>query len=121
MPCRVLVQGSSYFKTLASRARMADMAIEMKDVEHLAGLARIAVSDNEKELFRHDLEEILAYVSRVKLVESERSKVKRGELCNVMREDGDPHESGIFTEDLLAAAPTREGNRVLVKKILGDN
>ncbi|MEK7568796.1 MAG: Asp-tRNA(Asn)/Glu-tRNA(Gln) amidotransferase subunit GatC [Patescibacteria group bacterium] len=110
------------------------MAIELKDVEHLAGLARIAVSDGEKELFRHDLEEILAYVSQVKEAAGweqltidtaprtfDGVQGERGELCNVMRADGEPHESGIFTEDLLVAAPACEGNRVLVKKILGDN
>ena len=110
---------------------MTHMAIEIKDVEHLAGLARIAVSGSEKELFRHDLEEILAYVSQIKeATEGEQLTTDtasrtfdgmRGEIHNVMRADENPHEPGIFTEDLLAAAPTREGNRVFVKKILGDN
>ena len=94
------------------------MAIELKDVEHLAGLARIAVSDTEKEILRHDLEEILAYVSQVKEVAVDVPAPEAGELRNVMREDKDPHEPGIFTEDLLAAAPAREGNRLVVKKIL---
>ncbi len=94
------------------------MAVELKDVEHLAGLARIAVSDTEKEVLRHDLEEILAYVSQIKQVESEKLKVESGDLRNVMREDGEPHEPGMFTEDLLAQAPAREGNRISVKKIL---
>ena len=94
------------------------MTIELKDVEHLAGLARIAVSDPEKEILRHDLEEILAYVSQVKEVAVDVPAPEAGELRNVMREDKDPHEPGIFTEDLLAAAPAREGNRLVVKKIL---
>lgn len=94
------------------------MAIEMKDVEHLAGLARIAVSDSEKELLQHDLKEILAYVSQIKEVQSEKLKVESRELRNVMREDSTPHESGIFTEEILKQAPSREGNRVFVKKIL---
>lgn len=103
------------------------MAIELKDVEHLAGLARIAVSDSEKELLRHDLEEILAYVSQVtEVAESAGSRLDAaelgaptaGELRNVMRVDGTPHEPGMFTEDILKQAPSREGNRILVKKIL---
>ncbi|HBB44018.1 MAG: Aspartyl/glutamyl-tRNA(Asn/Gln) amidotransferase subunit C [Parcubacteria group bacterium GW2011_GWA1_44_13] len=104
------------------------MAIELKDVEHLAGLARIAVSDSEKELLRHDLEEILAYVSQVTKVTAELGAPEAGlpeialatsgELRNVMREDGEPHAGGVFTEDILKQAPAREGNRISVKKIL---
>lgn len=37
---------------------------------------------------------------------------------NVMREDTEPHESGIYTEKLLSAAPQREGQYIKVKKIL---
>lgn len=94
------------------------MAIEIKDVEHLAGLARIAVSDSEKEVLRHDLEEILAYVSEIKDVAAELGEPAVGELHNVFRDDEDPHEGGVFSEDLLAAAPKREGNRLFVKKIM---
>lgn len=103
------------------------MAVELKDIEHLAGLARIAVSDSEKELLRHDLEEILAYVSKIKEVEGGQLTTDTtsrtfdgmlGEIRNVMREDEGAHEGGIFTEDILKQAPMREGDRVLVKKIL---
>ncbi len=113
------------------------MVIELKDVEHLAGLARISISNSEKELLRHDLDEILAYVSQVKDVVADMVVPAVGEchegtscflihdvhkktksLRNVMRPDENPHEAGIFTEALLSAAPAREGNRLLVKKIL---
>lgn len=94
------------------------MAIELKDVEHLAGLARIAVSDDEKKILQHDLEEILSYVSQVREEGYTFDKSDTPELRNVMRDDGEPHDSGMFTEDLLAQAPAREGNRISVKKIL---
>ena len=41
-----------------------------------------------------------------------------GDTRNVMREDDKPHESGIFTDELLKLAPRCEKNRVKVKKIL---
>jgi len=94
------------------------MAIELKDVEHLAGLARIAVSDDEKKILQHDLEEILGYVSQVTKVVAELGKPEAGELRNVMRDDINPHEGGTYTEDILKQAPSREGNRVFVKKIM---
>lgn len=115
----------------------ARMAVELKDVEHLAGLARIAVSDAEKKSLAHDLGEILSYVSQIKEVENGKSKVESGlpaaassatigavgrwqagELRNVMREDRDPHAPKIHTEDLLDSAPARKGDYVVVKKIL---
>jgi len=94
------------------------MEIEIKDVEHLAGLARIVIDDKEKELLRHDLGEILAYVSQIKEVSAELGEAKEGALRNVMRNDENPHSAGQFSEDLLSAAPGREGDRILVKKIL---
>jgi aspartyl-tRNA(Asn)/glutamyl-tRNA(Gln) amidotransferase subunit C len=87
-------------------------------VEHLAGLARVAISDDEKKILQHDLEEILTYVSQVKEVEYEKSKIENGELRNVMRADENPHEAGMFTEDLLNSAPKRAGAHIVVKKIL---
>ena len=97
------------------------MAIEIREIEKLAGLARIAVSDEEKNILQHDLEEILAYVSQITNAEEQGVGTEErevGVLYNVMREDGVPHEAGIFTEDILKQAPTRDGNRVSVKKIL---
>lgn len=94
------------------------MEIEIKDIEHLAGLARIVVSGTEKEALRHDLAEILTYVSQVKEVSAELPQSKAGELHNVMRADEHPHKSGHFTKDLIEAAPSHDGNRILVKKIL---
>lgn len=94
------------------------MEIEIKDIEHLAALSRIVVSDKEKELLKHDLGEILAYVSQVKEVAAEIGESAVGDLHNVMRDDTAPHDAGLFTEGLISAAPSHEGNRVLVKKIL---
>ena len=95
-----------------------NMAINIKDVEHLAGLARIEVSDSEKEILRSDLEEILEYVSQITDITAELGTPAVGELRNVMREDVEPHQSGIFTEDILKQAPSRDGNKVFVKKIM---
>lgn len=94
------------------------MTIQCKDIEHLAGLSRISVSDAEIEGLRHDLEEILAYVSEIKNVATGEIMSTVGEVRNVLRDDENPHEVGKYREDLLTALPSREGNRALVKKIL---
>lgn len=94
------------------------MSIEIKDVEHLASLARVAVSDNEKNDLKNDLEEILSFVSQVKEATVDSLTPEIGTHYNVMRADEHPHEAGIFSEDLLSSAPSRNENHIVVKKIL---
>ncbi len=92
--------------------------ISKDDVKKLATLSRVAVSDDELEKARQDLDSIISYVSQVSeaLVTSEIQKTY--DNTNVFRDDINPHESGIHTETLLASAPSREGNYLKVKNIL---
>ncbi|MBI2475880.1 MAG: Asp-tRNA(Asn)/Glu-tRNA(Gln) amidotransferase subunit GatC [Candidatus Taylorbacteria bacterium] len=93
--------------------------ISLKEIENLAALSRIALPPEEKEALRKDMDAILGYVEQVQKVSGNGSAEKKaGLLRNVMREDANPHESGIHTEALLSAAPKREGNYIRVKKIL---
>ncbi len=94
------------------------MSIEIKDVEHLANLARIAISDSEKEDLKNDLEEILSFVSQIKEASVETLTPNVGTHYNVMRDDENHHEGEIFSEDLLSSAPSRKGNHIVVKKIM---
>jgi len=90
------------------------------DIENLANLARISVTDEEKHALAKDLEAILAYVSDIKEPASAVGvdEKKIGILKNVMREDGPSHEKGIYTEAILREVPQKEGGYVKVKKIL---
>lgn len=94
------------------------MSIEIKDVEHLANLSRVAISDSEKEELKNDLEEILSFVSQIKEASVETINPDVGTHYNVMRDDEHSHEAGIFSEDLLSSALSRKENYVVVKKIL---
>lgn len=94
------------------------MSIEIKDVEHLANLARVAISESEKEDLKNDLEEILSFVSQIKEASVETITPDVGAHYNMMRDDEHPHEGGIFSEDLLSSAPSRKENHIVVKKIL---
>lgn len=95
--------------------------IEKKDIEKLAKLARIKVTDAEIESFQKEIDPILGYVSELSAIELRAKNTPEKEelsVYNVLREDGAPHEGGAYTEAILTQAPGREGNFLKVKKIL---
>ena len=91
--------------------------ISIEEVTHLAKLVRVGLTDEEKRRFQKDLESILAYVSEIKQAVGDAPHTLPSHR-NVFREDGEPHEAGIYTEALLRPAPSREGNYIKVKKVL---
>ncbi|MCH7597471.1 Asp-tRNA(Asn)/Glu-tRNA(Gln) amidotransferase subunit GatC [Patescibacteria group bacterium] len=92
--------------------------IKKKEVEKLAELSRIEISYAEKETLTKEIESILAYISEIQKVSSDILASDGQLLTNVMREDKDPHESGVFTDVLLEAMPKEEKGFLKVKKIL---
>lgn len=95
------------------------MAISQKEVENLAKLARIKLSEKEAGVLAKDLERILSFVDELKSADAPSHEgVSVGAVHNVMRKDENPHEGGVHTEALLKNAPDREGDYVKVKNIL---
>jgi len=96
--------------------------ISKENVRKLAGLARIKLTPAEEASLAADMENILGYVKQIQEVSASQNSdtKKQGHPAakNVLRADGEPHKSGEYTEDLLAAAPARQGQYVKVKKIL---
>lgn len=94
--------------------------ITIEEIENLAALSRIALTDEEKERMQSEFDAILGYVASISKVSATFEKSTRSIVAtvNVMREDVSPHESGIYTSALIGAAPRREGNYIRVKKIL---
>lgn len=92
--------------------------MEIEDIEKLALLARIELSEEEKQKMVKEMDSILGFVDQIQKADVNITEREAGEVRNIMREDGESHESGIYTEDILKEAPkTREGY-VEVKKIL---
>ena len=97
-----------------------------EEVLKLAKLARIEVSGEEAESLSGEFGAILGYVGEIKKLDHTFAGTEalppqaQGDFAvrNEMREDGEPHESGIYTKDILEQAPTREKNYIKVKKIL---
>lgn len=92
--------------------------IEEKDIEALAKLARIEIEEDQKKGLIKDLEAVLGYVSDVQNASDVKVEHIAGTLRNVMREDANPHASGLFTKDIIAEAPSEKDGYVKVKKIL---
>lgn len=92
--------------------------LKKEDIEHLAVLARISVSEEEKEAFALQLDSVLGYVSELnKVVTLEESAPQAGELRNVMRDDVAPYSGGEFTAAILENAPHKEDGYVKVGQI----
>ena len=92
--------------------------LEGKDIEKLASLARIAITPEERDAFLTEIEPILGYVAQIKEITAQVKDKQLGLTKNVLREDIHPHESGLYTKDILLQAPDREGDYIKVKKIL---
>jgi aspartyl-tRNA(Asn)/glutamyl-tRNA(Gln) amidotransferase subunit C len=87
------------------------------DVRALAKLARLEVSDEEVAKLEKELPSVLAFVEQIQKASSE-APAEEHALRNVMREDADPHESGLYTKKVLDAAPAQEKDYVVVKQVL---
>ncbi len=87
------------------------------DVAALAKLARIEITEAEIAKLEAEIPEILAFVETIQKANVGK-EASAPTLRNVVRADENPHESGIYTERLLAAAPARTGNRIAVKQVI---
>jgi aspartyl-tRNA(Asn)/glutamyl-tRNA(Gln) amidotransferase subunit C len=90
--------------------------MNIKDVENLAELARLELTEEEKKEILHDMDGILAYVKQIEEVEVEDIK-SDPELRNVWREDAE--EARAFSPELIAQQfPNSQDGFLKVKKIL---
>jgi aspartyl-tRNA(Asn)/glutamyl-tRNA(Gln) amidotransferase subunit C len=92
--------------------------MDKKGIESLAKLARIDLTEDEKERLTKEFGEILSYVDTIKKVSEDAPDLPKPQQYNVFREDTVTHDSGVDTETLLSEAPDREGDYLKVKKIL---
>lgn len=95
------------------------MALGKKDIEHIASLARLALTEEEKDRFASQLSSILNYVGQLQGVDTAGVSYQytvEG-LANVMAPDvADP--CGDATHDaLLSAMPERAGDLLKVKSV----
>lgn len=91
--------------------------ITIKDVEHVAKLARLELTEEEKELYTKQLGDVLKYVDQMNEVDTSNVKPMSHaiDFVNVMREDKVVYEH--TKEELMANAPEEENGFFRVPKI----
>lgn len=87
------------------------------DLAALAQLARLEVSEAEMAKLETEIPSILSFVDTIQKAHVE-AAAGAPVVRNVLRADEHPIESGTYTETLLAAAPARDGDRVVVKQVI---
>ena len=93
--------------------------MEIMDIEKLAKLARIELTEEEKEKYLKDISAILGYVDQIKgAVGTAGEERTVGELRNVMRSDQGENTTGSNTETIVNEFPAKQGDYLKVKKIL---
>ena len=92
--------------------------MDIREIDKLAELSRIEMSQEEKEKILGEMSSILGFIDQIQKAKVDITEKKAGDVRNIMREDENPHESGEYTEDILREAPKTKDGYIEVKKIL---
>ncbi len=92
--------------------------IERKDVEYVAWLARLELSEDEIDRFTRQLGQVLEHAEKIKSLDTREVKPTSHPipLKNVMRED--VVKPGLTQEEALSNAPRSEGGYFVVPRII---
>jgi aspartyl-tRNA(Asn)/glutamyl-tRNA(Gln) amidotransferase subunit C len=95
------------------------MTLSRDDVDHIATLARIGLTDAEKDRLLGELEAILGHIARLQQVDTSAlaETAQVGDLVNVMR--ADEPDAPIGASAALRNAPASDGNYFVVGAIQG--
>ncbi|HEY4911143.1 MAG TPA: Asp-tRNA(Asn)/Glu-tRNA(Gln) amidotransferase subunit GatC [Methylomirabilota bacterium] len=93
----------------------------MKEVDYVARLSRLTLTDAEKERMRRELDGILSYIDKLRALDTEDvpPTTHAVPMTNVMRED-EPRPS-LSQDEMLANAPDRSGEFFRVPKIIEES
>ncbi|HEY9165129.1 MAG TPA: Asp-tRNA(Asn)/Glu-tRNA(Gln) amidotransferase subunit GatC [Candidatus Kryptonia bacterium] len=94
------------------------MAVTIKDVEHIAKLAKLSFTEDEKSKFTEQFNEILAFVEKLKELDTSNVEPLSHviELQNVFREDA--VKPSLTTDEALKNAPAKNDKFFKVPKVI---
>ena len=98
----------------------SETSLTRAEVEHVAQLARLALTSDEIDALTTELGAILDYAAEVSALDTEGVPATAHPLplVNVFR--ADVARAGLPRDEVLAAAPEAEGGRFRVPRILGE-
>ncbi len=96
------------------------MPVSIKDVEHIAELARLKFSEEELQSFTEQMNEILTYVEKLNELDTENVEPLSHpvESNNVFRED--EVKKSVSTEEALKNAPEKDEQFFKVPKVINN-
>lgn len=96
------------------------MSLARAEVQHIAELAKLQLTEVEAALYQEQLSDILDYIQRLNTLDTDAIPPTATvlPLRNIMRDD--VSRPSLSAEDILANAPARAGNAFEVRVILED-
>jgi aspartyl-tRNA(Asn)/glutamyl-tRNA(Gln) amidotransferase subunit C len=94
------------------------MSLTIEEVDHIAELARLKLSAEEKELFREQLSEILAYAARLQILDTSGIPPTARVVQSQNRLRQDISRPGLPLDDLLRNAPDTKSGQFRVPPVL---
>lgn len=94
------------------------MSVDVKTVKRVAGLARLAVSEEDAERMTGELNGILGFIEQLSEVDVEGVEPMTSVIPTTLRRREDAVTDGNKAADIVANAPETEENFFLVPKVV---
>ena len=94
------------------------MSIGRKEVEHIASLARLALTEDEKKVYEKELRDVITFMDKLEELDTKDidPAIHILDINNVFRKD--EIQESLPIEDVLKNAPDSEENYFIVPSIL---
>jgi aspartyl-tRNA(Asn)/glutamyl-tRNA(Gln) amidotransferase subunit C len=95
------------------------MKLSLKEVEHIAALARLELSETEKRLYTEQLSDILDYAARLDELDTDQIPPTASALDTTLRLRDDESRSGLTQEEVLRGAKDSANGQFKVPPVFG--
>ncbi len=93
------------------------MALTIEEIDHIARLARLQLTDEQKEMYREQLSHILDYIARLRELDTADVPPTAGGGLTQMELRPDGSRPSLPTKDLLANAPDAEADQFKIPPV----
>ena len=94
------------------------MTLSLKEVEHIALLARLELSGTEKQRYQQQLSHILEHVAQLQKLDTSRTEPTPGALPNGARLRADEPRPGLTAGQVLENAPSVKKSQFRVPPVM---